>query len=86
METKCQIKAINGCVITIAQGNAGCCGVPVVANACASCCTRGYRCNAIRHSLRPLCFVRVVRWKTRAQWAARTRTCASQWRPSRLKI
>jgi hypothetical protein len=41
-------------------GNAGCCGVPVVADACAFCCTGGYGCNAHPAFPAPSLFVRVV--------------------------
>src|ERR1700688_4585317 len=56
---------------TIAQGVPADCGVPVVANACAFCCTRGRGCTALPAFPPPSYFLRVVQTTTRALFAPR---------------
>ena len=63
---------------TIAQGMPADCGVPVVANACAFCCTRGRGCTAHPAFPAPSYFSRVIVSKTRTHRAARTRSCVLQ--------
>jgi hypothetical protein len=58
---------------TIAQGNAGCSGVPVVTTVCIFCCTRAAGAPRTRHSPRPHAFCGARRCKTRARCAATSR-------------